>query len=249
MFIADPGIYHEIRSLESRDLKLYFLTLNITRTREPAATKRRTQLSQRLLADFLLNHRVHLRGQSHLVPLFEHAAKLVGRDTNYQQDRYYHEASLLLLRQIVSALTDSALLSEEEYSDHVQKIKIVELIENRLDQPLRITELARACRMSERTLRRKWKNWSTCTLTEEINRRRIERARHLLLLPDIAIADVGYQVGVPSAAQFSRLFKETKKMTPKAYRRRYLDKVPCGLSGQLPYKTEFLDGETTEHDS
>lgn len=246
LFIADPGIYHEIRSLKSRDLKLYFFTLNITKTREPTRTNRRTQLSQRSLADFLLNHRVHLPSQSHLVPLFEHAMKVARRGTNYQQDGFYHEASLLLLHQIVSALTDSALLSEEDYSDHIQKNKIVEFIENQLHQPLRVTELAQACGMSERTLRRKWRNWSARTLTDEINQRRMERACYLLLLPDISIADVGYQVGIWNPAQFSRIFKKIKGSSPKVYRQRYLDKIPSGLSGQLPFQTEFLDGDNTE---
>jgi hypothetical protein len=31
LFIADPGIYHEIRSLKTKDLQLYFLAFNATR--------------------------------------------------------------------------------------------------------------------------------------------------------------------------------------------------------------------------
>ena len=162
---------------------------------------------------------------------------------------FYHEASLLLISQIFAALTDMTSSSEEEYSEHLHRNKIVEFIEHRLHQPLRIAELAQACGMSERNLRRKWKNWSARTLTDGINRRRVERACQLLLLPDISVADVGYQVGIRDPAQFSRLFKKRKKRSPGSYRRQYLQKIPGVVSGQRPFRTEFLDGGMKEHHS
>ena len=64
--------------------------------------------------------------------------------------------------------------------------------------------------MSERTLRRRWKNAGGPSLTDAINHRRVARASHLLLLPDISIAEAGYQVGIESPAQFSRLFRNVK---------------------------------------
>ncbi|MEM8685530.1 MAG: AraC family transcriptional regulator [Pseudomonadota bacterium] len=244
LFIADRGVYHEIRSVESKDLRLYFLSFHIVKHRGAKTGHGQSSLSRRSVADFLLNHRLHLPGQSHLIPLFEHVTQLVRRDAGYRQDKYYHDASLLLIRQVISALATSALMSEEAYSDHLQKSKVEELIENRLHQALRVTDLASECAMSERTLRRKWRAWSSRTLPEEINRRRMQRACQLLLLPDIAVADVGYQVGIASPAQFSRQFKEAKGITPGAYRRRFLDEPPSGRLGDDPALTEYLDGDT-----
>jgi AraC-like DNA-binding protein len=68
-----------------------------------------------------------------------------------------------------------------------------------------------------------------------------------LLLPDISIAEVGYQVGIQSAAQFSRIFKTVNGLTPKAYRRKYLGRVPGTPSGVPPFKTEFVDGDREEY--
>lgn len=243
LFIADRGTYHEIRSVASRDLRLFFLAFHVVNRRDTKAKVGQAPLDQHAIADFLLNHRTHLSGQFHLIPLFEHVTKLVRRDSAYESNRDYHDASLLLLRQIISALADSALLSEEAYSDHLQRRKVEAFIENRLHLPIRITDIAAACGMSERTLRRRWTNWSTRTLPEEIRQRRMERASHLLLLPDIAVADVGYQVGIVSPAQFSRQFKETKGLTPKAYRKRFLDELPRGLSDDGLNLTEYLDGD------
>jgi AraC-like DNA-binding protein len=103
--------------------------------------------------------------------------------------------------------------------------------------------------MSERTLRRKWKKSSGLSLTEEINHRRIVRAGHLLLLPDISVAEVGYQVGVESPAQFSRTFRRVKGLTPKDYRRKYLERLPGQSSGGPRFRTEFLNGDVKEYDS
>lgn len=250
LFVANPGTFHEIRSLDSRDLKLYFTMLTITRARGSAKTSRSRQLNQGDLLQFLLNHRVHLPGQSHLIPLFEHAMKLARQGADFQENRYYHQASSLLVQQIVSALASPEALSEEGIVERFHANRVVELIENRLHQPLRIADLAGACGMSERTLRRKWSEVSQRTLTEEINHRRIERACQLLLLPDITIAGVGYQVGIPSPARFSRLFKETMNMTPRAYRQHALDKLSPGqFSGGPLFQTEFVDGAIRDHSS
>ncbi len=248
LFIADPGIYHEIRSLNTRDLKLYFLAFNVTRAPETALPHEQAWLSRQTLDRFVLEHSVHLPSQSHLIPLFEHVMKLSRHDVSQQQSCFYREASLLLMNQIAAALTDSARLAEEDHRDHLLKNRVVEAIEQRLHAPLKIAKLARDCGMSERTLRRRWKNWGGRSLTEEINHRRIERASHLLLLPDISIAEVGYQVGIDNPGQFSRTFSLMKGLAPKAYRKKYMSRPPGVLSGP-PFRTEFLDGELKEYHS
>ncbi len=69
----------------------------------------------------------------------------------------------------------------------------------------------------------------------------MERAAELLLLPDISVAEAGYQVGILSASQFSRQFRETRGLTPREYRQRYLGEAGQGLFGDRRAMTEFLD--------
>ena len=233
--------------MRKRDLKLYFLCFYFTEHSAQSPVHRQRHLNQRHLANFLLNHHVHLPSQSHLVPLFEHAMKLARQDNDYPINRFYHEASLLLISQILAALTDVVFSSKMEYSEYLHRNKIVEFIEQNLHKPLRIADLATACGMSERNLRRKWKNWSTCSLSDEINRRRIERACQLLLLPDISIADVGHQVGIYDPAQFSRLFKKIKKNPPGTFRRQYLNNLEGLQAGQRPFQTDYLEETSKEH--
>jgi transcriptional regulator GlxA family with amidase domain len=56
---------------------------------------------------------------------------------------------------------------------------------------------------------------------DHVHRLRIERARDLIEGGDIAIEDVGYQVGYEDPAFFRRLFRRTTGLTPAAYRRKY----------------------------
>jgi AraC-like DNA-binding protein len=246
LFIANPGVYHEIRSLRTTDLGLYFLAFSIARASRPSRSGEQRGLRQETMAEFIRGHNVYLPGQSHLIPLFEHAMNLSRNDVGQTQSPFYGDAAILLLNQIVAALTESARLSVEDHSHHLLTNRVAEAIEKRLHQPLRIATLARDCGMSERTLRRKWKNSGGSSLSNEINHRRIVRASHLLLLPDISVAEVGYQVGIESPAQFSRIFRSMKGLTPKDYRRKYLGRLPELSSGGPPSGTEFLDGDLTD---
>jgi AraC-like DNA-binding protein/quercetin dioxygenase-like cupin family protein len=243
LFIADPGVYHEIRSLRTTDLGLYFLAFSLARASRPCWFGEQRGLRQEPISEFIRCHSVHLPGQSHLISLFEHAMKLSRNDGGHMQCPFYGDAAILLLNQVIAALTESARLSAEDRGDHQLTNRVAEAIEERLHQPLRIATLARDCGMSERTLRRKWKNSSGSSLTYEINHRRIVRASHLLLLPDMSIAEVGYQVGIESPAQFSRIFRAVKGLTPKDYRRKYLGRLPELSSGGPPSGTEFLNGD------
>ena len=243
LFIANPGVYHEIRSLRTTDLGLYFLAFNIARASRTSRSDERRGLRQEAIAEFIRSHSVYVPGQSHLISLFEHAMKLSRNDVGQMQSPFYGDASILLLNQIIAALTESARLPAEDRGHHRLTNSVADAIEKRLHQPLRIATLARDCGMSERTLRRKWKNSTGSSLTNEINHRRIVRASHLLLLPDISVAEVGYQVGIESPAQFSRMFRGAKGLTPKDYRRKYLGRLPELSSGGPPSGTEFLDGD------
>ena len=241
LFVSDPGVFHEIRSVESRDLSLYFLPFHIVTRYARQRGRPGGLLEQSTIAEFLLDHRNHLSGQSQLVPLFEYVTRLARREFDAGQSIDYVDACQLLVRQVLSALTRSARLSEFDYRDQTRKNRIEELIESRLHDTLRVTDIARACGMSERTLRRRWRSWSERSLPDEINHRRIGRACQLLMLPDISIADVSDQVGITSAAQFSRLFKKFRGMSPREYRNRFAETLPQSLSGADREQTEYLD--------
>ncbi len=241
LFVADRGVYHEIRSDESMNLELHFLAFRVLSSPRESATSRGVAFEQESVASFLKGHRLHVPGQAHLVPLFDHVIRLVRRDPDFDDRPDYHDATRLLLRQIMGALSESVEPGQTSMTTRVNRKRIEEYIENRLHTSIRVADIAVSCAVSERTLRRRWSEWSDRTLQEEIRHRRIERAAQLLLLPDIPVAEVGYQAGIASPSQFSRQFREAKGMSPRAYRHHHLAGTGYALFGDNEEMTEFFD--------
>jgi len=247
LFIADPGIYHEIRSLDAQDLKLYFLAFNLARNDAAKRPADEPWLDPQALARFALEHKTHVAGQSQLTPLFEHVARLSRRRGEEDDCPFYREASLLLVSQIVAALAEAPGVNPGRRRDEMLRRRVVEVIEERLHDLLRVPMVAAQCNMSERTLRRRWRDVSGRSMVDEVSRRRVERAKHLLLLAGMSISEVGYQVGIASPSNFARTFKNVTGLSPKAYRDRHLGgPALVGASGP-PFRTEFLDGDTKEY--
>ena len=94
------------------------------------------------------------------------------------------------------------------------------LIEDRLDDPPGLDELAGAAHLSTRQLVRVFRGAAGCSPHEYIARRRLERARTLLMVPSLRITEVSERLGFASPAVFSRGFRQHAGMTPRAYRLR-----------------------------
>lgn len=56
------------------------------------------------------------------------------------------------------------------------------------------------------------------TFTEFVSRTRIERAKNLLLNPNLRISEIAYEVGFQSLTHFNRVFKNIVGESPTAYR-------------------------------
>lgn len=245
LFIADPGIFHEIRSLQTRDLILYFFAFGVGRA-DQRSESHAPSFDEGAWAAFTACHRNHQSGQFHLLPLFQHVADLGSASESVRQ-QFQRQASLLLMNQVIAALT--VPMEEVDQPDDAYGLtrRVIAAIEENLHQPIRIEELAAQCHVSGRSLRRHWSRLAERSLTDEIAWRRIERATRLLLLPDISVAEVGYQVGIDSPALFSRMFKAIMGVTPTAFRRKHWQAETPVQRGGLPFRSEFIDGEYKEH--
>ena len=56
------------------------------------------------------------------------------------------------------------------------------------------------------------------TFTEFVSRTRIERAKNLLLNPNLRISEIAYEVGFQSLTHFNRVFKKIVGESPTEYR-------------------------------
>lgn len=72
-------------------------------------------------------------------------------------------------------------------------------------------------------LHRLFKEHTTLTMGEHLQRIRVQRAQELLLSTDDTLLDIASAVGIGSQQHFSQLFRRAVGMTPSEYRKQYRD--------------------------
>lgn len=103
--------------------------------------------------------------------------------------------------------------------------KAKKYIHEHLDQALPLGEVARVAGLSESHFCRLFKETTDLTLTDYINRCRIEWAKRELLRPEVRVSEIAYQIGYQSLSQFNRSFARITGTSPTAFRREQLDRA------------------------
>ena len=91
-----------------------------------------------------------------------------------------------------------------------------------LDLDLSVEQIVAEVGLSRRQLTRRFRNALGRTFTEELLRKRLEEAKHLLRSTDLPIADLAPLVGFHSTTYLHRTFRKAFSLTPAQYRRRAL---------------------------
>lgn len=94
----------------------------------------------------------------------------------------------------------------------------IELIEARLDEDLSLDELAASCSMSRFHFSRMFRQSTGYAPYQYVLRRRIEKARALLISTKDGIAEIGLAVGFVDAGHFSRTFARHIGLSPQRFR-------------------------------
>jgi AraC-like DNA-binding protein len=97
-------------------------------------------------------------------------------------------------------------------------LRAKDLIEARYRDPLDVSTLAQAARLSPAHFSREFRRAFGETPHQYLLTRRMERAAALLRSTDRSVADVCFTVGLSSVGSFTTSFGRTFGMTPTAYR-------------------------------
>ena len=100
-----------------------------------------------------------------------------------------------------------------------QQRRVTELLRSKLDGSVRLADLARVCDLSVSHFSRSFKASFGVTCHRWLTERRVERARELLAVADIPLADVAAQSGFTDQAVFTRAFHRIVGMPPGRWRR------------------------------
>ncbi len=97
--------------------------------------------------------------------------------------------------------------------------EIADYIDQNLGEELTLSALAQKCFYNPSYFSRIFKEHFDMSLTEYINRRRIELAKKLLLKETISVEEIAYRVGYPSKSSFYRAFTRLTGTTPAEYKK------------------------------
>ena len=103
---------------------------------------------------------------------------------------------------------------------HRQKSDVecaVDFIEEHLTENITVKDIAADCRVGYRQIARKFKESLGCTIHEYIRRRRVEKAKELLLEKHMLMYEIADSVGFSSSKTFCTAFKSLTNLTPRKF--------------------------------
>jgi AraC-like DNA-binding protein len=151
--------------------------------------------------------------------------------TAYFQTRFVeplrYQSMVTLLQSFSEQLSEHAesLAIIEEGSEPAAIAKARKYIHANLDQPLPLGLVARQAGLSESHFCRLFKDSAGLTLTDYVNRCRIDWAKRELLKPEARISEIAFLIGYQSLSQFNRSFARIVGLSPTLYRREKLERA------------------------
>jgi len=140
-----------------------------------------------------------------------------------EPERYNSMVTLLVTfgQQLNRHVEKLALISEGSEPAAVSKAR--EFIDRTLSDPLPLSLVARHAGLSESHFCRVFKEATGLTLTDYVNRRRIEWAKKELLKPEVRVSEIAFQIGYQSLSQFNRSFARFTGSSPTHFRREQME--------------------------
>jgi AraC-like DNA-binding protein len=131
-----------------------------------------------------------------------------------------YDAIVSLLRIFADhiALVCNQILVHQQNAEPLVIQKAKEYIRERQSEDLSLGEVAKAVNTSTFHFCKMFRKSTGLTFTDYVSRVRIEKAKNLLLNPNLRISEIAYEVGFQSLTHFNRVFKKITGQSPTHYR-------------------------------
>lgn len=117
----------------------------------------------------------------------------------------------------------STQCSENKDFHNSKRIKIVyDYIQENFSKTITLNEISALVNMSPVSFNRFIKKRTAKTFITYVNDTRISFASRWLLETDLSIGEISFKCGFNNIANFNRIFKKSKKCTPKEFREQFL---------------------------
>ena len=104
-------------------------------------------------------------------------------------------------------------------TDYKSIVRVIQYIDDNFSQTIKLAELSRLANMSATKLKKLFKQFTGCTITEYILSKKTDYASHLLADSDLSIEELAKKVGFDTVAGFSTSFKKQTGIPPSEYRK------------------------------
>ena len=108
----------------------------------------------------------------------------------------------------------------ESHSEHPIVLKAKKVVEDRHADEITLGEVAREVHVSPFHLCKLFRRSTGMTFTEFVSRTRTEKAKNLLLNPQLRISEIAFEVGFQSLTHFNRIFRKLVGESPTRFRER-----------------------------
>ena len=165
---------------------------------------------------------------------FERTAKQLVRwgldvDLGRAEEAYFHTkvlskeqyASVLRLLTIFGqhlSLLSNQLTTQADHAEPANVTRAREFIAQNQDRDVSLQEVAKAVNTSTFYFCKVFKKATGLTFTDYLSRVRIEKAKNLLLNPNLRVSEIAYEVGFQSLTHFNRVFRKLTGVSPSRYR-------------------------------
>ena len=222
LFIATPGVDHEIISSYTIHLKIQFVSFSfqkIEKIEEKIADE--TSLLFNRCIKFFLDHRpVHIHNCTHLEYYFKQLQN-ISKKSNYGEWYLQSEgaARSLIVNIIIESVKEEIKIVQSLVIDPRLKIAL-NFIEDNPFRRLTLNEIAGQSFTSVRTLRRLMKKYYGKTVVQKNLEIRIKAsADYLISHPEKNVSEVSCIFGFENPSDFGREFKQVMKVSPGVFRK------------------------------
>ena len=149
------------------------------------------------------------------------------RQRNYGYDVIVKTQIYSLLIEILRYhMNDGFVIDSETYADdgRYDIFRITDYIDSRLNENLKITDIASACGMSYSYFAKKFQTVYGKNCKEYIEEMRVYKAEELLLFTDFDLTYIANECGYSDCSHLINSFKKYKNTTPKQFRKQHSNK-------------------------
>lgn len=131
-----------------------------------------------------------------------------------------HESMIKLLSIFAQHLSmiSNQIVVQQQNAEPPVIIKAKQFIQEHQTDDLSLGDVAKAVNTSTFYFCKMFKKYTGLNFTNYLSRLRIEKAKNLLLNPNLRVSEIAYEVGFQSLTHFNRVFKKIIGQSPTEYR-------------------------------